>query len=84
MTKAQRRRRLQVAAGLVASTPVERFSERRRAAKVTTYNEDDEDPFEEDEDDVTPAYWAADGAEDAGPEVAAVWNYRVKEGHSKY
>lgn len=54
-----------------------RFSQRRNKA-VTNYNEDGEDSFEEEEDDMTPNYWAAAAAEEAGPSIDRVLDHRPK------
>jgi len=79
LTKKQRRRQLQVAAGLAPPSNAEvRFST-RRAAKVATYNEDDENPFSEDESEMTPNYWAA-APGDTGPAIDQILNHRLKEG----
>lgn len=79
MSKRQRRRLLQSAAGLTPPTHAEvRFST-RKAAKVSNYNEDDDDMFSEDETDMmTPNYWAA-GAEENVPAIDAVLNHRLKD-----
>lgn len=73
------RRKLQAASG--GGTPnlgEVRFST-RRAAKVTNYNEDDEDPFSEDESEMTPNYWAVDPEEEAAA-IDVVLNHRIMEG----
>lgn len=59
-----------------------RFST-RRAAKVTNYNENDEDPFsEEDTENMTPNYWIT-AAGDESPAIDQVVNHRMKEGSSE-
>lgn len=58
-----------------------RFSS-RRAAKVSTYNEDENfDNFEEEDDteNVTPNYWTY-AEEDNTPAIDAILNHRVIEG----
>lgn len=79
VSKRQRRRLLQSAAGLTPPTHGEvRFST-RKAAKVSNYNEDNDDMFSEDETDMmTPNYWAA-GAEENVPAIDAVLNHRLKD-----
>jgi chromodomain-helicase-DNA-binding protein 1 len=55
-----------------------RFSQRRNKA-VTNYNEDGEESFEEEENDMTPNYWAvAAAAEDNGPAIDKVLDHRPK------
>ena len=58
-TKKQRQRQQAVAAGREPPSQAEvRFSV-RRSAQVANYNEEeDEDEFVEDDDDMTPNYWA--------------------------
>ncbi|KAF2222920.1 P-loop containing nucleoside triphosphate hydrolase protein [Elsinoe ampelina] len=77
---AKKHRRLQKAAGRDSPSLADvRFST-RRAAKVSNYNEEDEDMFEEDDaDDMTPNYWVT-AAEDTSPAIDVVLNHRVKEG----
>ena len=54
-----------------------RFST-RKAAKVSNYNEDDEDMFEEEDvDTLTPNYWAAEQAEDI-PAIDAILKHRPR------
>lgn len=79
MSKKQRRRLLLSAAGLTPPTHAEvRFST-RKAAKVSNYNEDDDDMFSEDETDMmTPNYWAV-GADENVPAIDAVLNHRLKD-----
>jgi hypothetical protein len=47
---------------------------------VTNYNEDGEESFEEEEDDMTPSYWATAAEEDAGPIIDKILDHRPKEG----
>jgi chromodomain-helicase-DNA-binding protein 1 len=55
-----------------------RFSQRRNKA-VTNYNEDGEESFEEEDNEMTPSYWAAAAAaEDAGPAIDKVLDHRPK------
>ena len=59
-----------------------RFST-RRAAKVTTYNEDDDLGLsEEDTENMTPNYWTY--TEDNSPAIDLVLNHRLKDGVGKY
>lgn len=44
---------------------------------MTNYNEDGEDSFEEEEDDMTPNYWAA-ATEESGPAIDKVLDHRPK------
>jgi len=78
ISKKQRRRLLQSAESLTPAHAEIRFST-RRAAKVSTYNEDeDEDEFVEDDPDVlTPNYWV-NGVEDNSPAIDIVLNHRLK------
>lgn len=55
-----------------------RFSA-RRGAQVTNYNEEGEDSFEEEEDEMTPNYWAT-AEEDTGPIIDKILDHRPKEG----
>ena len=80
--KNNRRQVLQAASDSGPSHPEIRFST-RRAAKVSNYNEDDEDPFEEDDPEMlTPNYWPTGQAEDI-PAIDAILNHRVRENTSK-
>ncbi|KAF2842224.1 chromodomain helicase-like protein [Patellaria atrata CBS 101060] len=77
-TKKQKRRQLQVAAGLAPPSQAEvRFST-RRAAKVANYNEDDGDSFEEDEAYATPNY-ASYAVDDTTPAIDIVLHHRPKD-----
>lgn len=78
MSKKQRRRLLQSAESLTPQHAEIRFST-RRAAKVSTYNEDeDDDMFEEDDPEIlTPNYWV-NGQEDTSPAIDIVLNHRLK------
>lgn len=76
LTKKQRRHQHQVANGLAPPSHAEvRFST-RRAAKITNYNEDEEDD-DQDDLEMTPSYWAAE-AEDDTPAIDIVLDHRVK------
>jgi len=77
---AKRHRRLQAASGRDTPTHAEvRFST-RRAAKVSNYNEDGEDMFEEsDTENMTPNYWVT-AQEDVGPAIDVVLHHRLQEG----
>jgi len=81
-TKKQRRRLQQSAESLTPIHAEVRFST-RRAAKVSNYNEDeDDDMFDEDDPDIlTPSYWA-NGQEDNSPAIDIVLNHRLKPGIS--
>ncbi|KAL3480248.1 SNF2 family N-terminal domain-containing protein [Aspergillus californicus] len=75
--KAKRRRLLQSSASSVPSHAEVRFST-RNAARVSNYNEDDEDSmFEDDVDDTTPNYWV-NTEEDDRPAVDVVLNHRPR------
>ena len=83
VSKKQRRRLLQSAAGLAPTHAEVRFST-RKAAKVSNYNEDDGDMFSEDETDMlTTNYWAT-GADENVPAIDAVLNHRLKDDISKW
>lgn len=59
-----------------------RFST-RKAAKVSNYNEDDEDTFEEEDPDMlTPNYWTTVPDENIQA-IDLVLNHRLREGTSK-
>ncbi|KAL6243123.1 ATP-dependent DNA helicase Hrp3 [Rhinocladiella similis] len=77
LTKKQRRRLLQSADSLTPAHAEIRFST-RRAAKVSSYNEDeDDDMFDEnDVDTMTPNYWVSE--QDNSPAIDAVLNHRLK------
>jgi chromodomain-helicase-DNA-binding protein 1 len=78
-SKAKRRRLLQASANNVPSHAEVRFST-RNAAKVSNYNEDDDDSmFEDDADDLTPNYWV-NAVEDDRPAIDIVLNHRPKPG----
>jgi chromodomain-helicase-DNA-binding protein 1 len=78
-TKKERQRLLLVAEGHLPPSQAEvRFSS-RRAAQVTNYNEDGQDSFEEDEDDMTPTYWA-NATEESGPVIDKILDHRLKDG----
>lgn len=77
MSKKQRRKLLQSADSLTPQHAEIRFST-RRAAKVSTYNEDeDDDMFEEDDENMTPNYWV-NGQEDNSPAIDIVLNHQLK------
>ena len=59
-----------------------RFST-RKAAKVSTYNEDDDDIFNDDEDILTPNYWPT-GPEENSPAIDVVLDHRLREDTSEY
>lgn len=77
LSKKQRRRFLDSGDGLSPAHAEVRFST-RRANKISTYNEDDEDPFAEDEpESLTPSYWA-NAPEDSSPAIDIVLDHRLK------
>jgi chromodomain-helicase-DNA-binding protein 1 len=82
-TKKQRQRQQAVAAGREPPSQAEvRFSA-RRGAQVANYNEEeDEDEFVEDDDDMTPNYWAT-APEDTGPVIDKILDHRPKDGLGK-
>lgn len=76
LTKKQRRHQHQVANGLAPPSHAEvRFST-RRAAKITNYNEEEEEDEEADLE-MTPNYWLAE-AEDDTPAIDVVLDHRIK------
>lgn len=82
MSKKQRRHLLQSGASSIPTHAEVRFST-RKAAKISNYNEDDDDMFNEDEAEMlTPNYWAV-GADENVPAIDAVLNHRLKVGVSK-
>lgn len=58
-----------------------RFST-RKAAKVSNYNEDDDDMFDDEADMVPQEYWTA-GPEEDVPAIDAVLNHRLREDTSQ-
>lgn len=73
-----RKKRRRVAATTNDTPPAEvRFST-RRAGRVTNYNEDDEDDFEE--EDATPGYEYLEPEPDAGPGIDLILDHRPREG----
>ena len=79
--KSQQRRILQSATEPVNTHGEVRFST-RKAAKVSNYNEDDEDPFDDEENILTPGYWVTAPEEDT-PAIDVVLNHRLREDRSK-
>ena len=77
----QQRRMLQAATEPPPVHGEVRFST-RKAAKVSNYNEDDEDPFDDEDNILTPGYWATAQEEDT-PAIDAVLNHRLREDRSK-
>ena len=60
-----------------------RFST-RNAAKVTSYNEDDDDNiFSDESEDMTPNYWVA-AEEDDSPQIDRVILHRRREDSGQY
>ncbi|KAK0659845.1 Chromodomain helicase hrp3 [Lasiodiplodia hormozganensis] len=78
-TKKQRKHRHLVASGRAPPSQAEvRFST-RNAAKVTSYNEDDDDNiFSDESEDMTPNYWVA-AEEDDSPQIDRVILHRRRE-----
>ena len=79
--KSQQRRLLQPATEPVNTHGEVRFST-RKAAKVSNYNEDDEDPFDDEENILTPGYWITAPEEDT-PAIDVVLNHRLREDRSR-
>ena len=80
--KKQRRQVLQGGSDSGPTHAEVRFST-RKAAKVSNYNEDDEDMFEEDDPEIlTPNYWAS-AADESILAIDAILNHRLREGISK-
>lgn len=79
-TKKQRRL-FQPANQLSSSHGEVRFST-RKAAKVSTYNEDDDDMFDEEEDMLTPNYWPT-GQDENMPAIDVVLDHRLREDSSR-
>lgn len=46
---------------------------------MTNYNEDGQDSFEEEEDEMTPNYWATAPEEDAGPIIDKILDHRLAD-----
>ncbi|KAI9819916.1 MAG: hypothetical protein M1827_006486 [Pycnora praestabilis] len=83
LSKKQRRRQLQSGAALAPTHAEVRFSTRRAAGKVSNYNEDDDDMFNEEESEMlTPNYYAAGNEEDVSG-IDAILNHRLKDDISK-
>lgn len=75
--KKHQRRSLQSALDPDQPHPEVRFST-RKAAKVSNYNEDDDDMFNEEADELTPSYWAAEPDENVLA-IDAVLNHRLRD-----
>ena len=75
------RRMLQPANQPSSSHGEVRFST-RKAAKVSTYNEDDDDIFDDEEDMLTPNYWAT-GPDENMPAIDVVLDHRLREDSSR-
>lgn len=79
LTKKLKRRQQDVAHGLAPPSVAELRFSTRRTAKITNYNENDDEQFEEDESEmVTPNY--TEGAYPTGPKIDVVLNHRLKDG----
>lgn len=59
-----------------------RFST-RKAAKVSTYNEDDDDMFDDEDDIVTPNHWA-NAPDENMPAIDVVLDHRLREDSSSF
>lgn len=80
--QAKKHRRLLQPANHPSSSHGEvRFST-RKAAKVSTYNEDDDDIFNDDEDMLTPNYWPT-GPDENLPAIDVVLDHRLREDSSE-
>ena len=80
-SRKQRRHHTQEASDSGPTHAELRFST-RRSARVSNYNEDDDDSFEEEDTDMlTPNQWVT-VAEDNRPAIDAILNHRMKEGIS--
>lgn len=77
LTKKQKRRFLDDSAGLSPAHGEIRFST-RRANKVSNYNEDDADPFEEEDSGLMTPNYFADTVEDNSPAIDIVLAHRLK------
>ena len=75
-SKKARRRALQNGDNLTPAHAEVRFST-RRAGKVSNYNEEDDDMFDEDVDIMTPNYWVGE-EEDTRPAIDVVLNHRLR------
>lgn len=81
-SKKQRRRLVHAGSDSGPTHGEVRFST-RKAAKVSNYNEDDEDTFEEEDPDMlTPNYWTTVPDENIQA-IDLVLNHRLREGTSK-
>ena len=80
-TKKHRRQHLSVNHDRPASHGEIRFST-RKAAKISNYNEDDSDDFEEDVEVLTPNYYGT-AEVDNSPAIDAILNHRVREDVAK-
>ena len=80
-TKKQQRRLLHSGPAVNHSHGELRFST-RKGPKVSNYNEDDDDLFDEEEDMLTPNYWPSVPDENV-PAIDAVLNHRLREDTSK-
>ena len=79
--KKQQRRSAQPAQDVTPAHGEVRFST-RKAAKVSNYNEDDDDMFDDEADMVPQSYWTTT-AEDNVPAIDAVLNHRLREDTSQ-
>jgi chromodomain-helicase-DNA-binding protein 1 len=77
------RRRFEAGTPPEPSHAEQRFSS-RRAAKIASYNEEDEEVLSEDESDMLTPNNRSAGIDENVPGIDVVLNHRVKEGISKY
>lgn len=79
LTKKQRLHQLQVAAGLAAPSQAEvRFSG-RATRKVTNYNEDDHESFEDEASDTFTPNYGASTVDESLPRIGIALKHRLKE-----
>ena len=67
-----------------ALTRAEGRSSTRRATKIQSYNEDDQDPFSEEESELQTPSYGVDAAQDDRPGIDVVLNYRAQDGQSEW
>ncbi len=78
--KKQNRRSLQIARDTTPAHGEVRFST-RKAAKVSNYNEDDDDMFDDEADMLPQSYWTT--TEETQPAIDVVLNHRLREDTSQ-
>ncbi len=79
--KKHQRRSLQPARDITPAHGEVRFST-RKSAKVSNYNEDDDDMFDDEADTMPQSYWAT--PEDDAPAIDAVLNHRLLDKDSMF